>query len=98
MKWLPPWEGSFPAVKIFGNLYFVGTKPASTHIIDTGEGLIMLDSGYQHSLYNVIDGIPYVPVTIFSDIFGLEVYESGNMAAFGKNINKTAVDALASEF
>ncbi len=46
----------------------------------------------------VIDGIPYVPVTIFSDIFGLEVYESGNMAAFGKNINKTAVDALASEF
>ena len=46
----------------------------------------------------VIDGIPYVPVTIFSDIFDYEVYESGNMTAFGKNINKTAVDALASEF
>ena len=57
MNRTPPWEGRFPAVKIFGNLYFVGTKPASTHIIDTGEGLIMLDSGYQHSLYNVIDGI-----------------------------------------
>ncbi len=57
MNWTPPWEGRFPAVKIFGNLYFVGTKPASTHIIDTGEGLIMLDSGYQHSLYSVIDGI-----------------------------------------
>ena len=57
MKPILPWEGSFPPCKIFGNLYFVGTKPASTHIIDTGDGLIMLDSGYQHSLYNVIDGI-----------------------------------------
>ena len=41
-------------IKIFGNLYFVGTEPASTHIIDTGNGLIMLDSGYEHSLYLVI--------------------------------------------
>lgn len=49
-----PWEGYFPPFKIFGNLYFVGTKPASTHIVDTGDGLIMLDSGYQQSLYLVI--------------------------------------------
>ena len=52
-----PWMGYFPAFQIWGNLYFIGTEPASTHIIDTGEGLIMLDSGYQHSLYLVIDGI-----------------------------------------
>ena len=49
-----PWEGNIPPAKIFGNLYFVGTIPASTHIIDTGDGLIMLDSGYQHSLYLVL--------------------------------------------
>ena len=49
-----PWDGYVKPVRIFGNLYFVGTVPASTHIIDTGEGLIMLDSGYQHSLYLVI--------------------------------------------
>ena len=49
-----PWEGNIPPVKIFGNLYFVGTIPASTHIIDTGDGLIMMDSGYQHSLYLVL--------------------------------------------
>jgi metallo-beta-lactamase class B len=47
----------FPPVKMFGNLYFVGTKPASTHIVDTGEGLIVFDTGYQHSLYVVIDNI-----------------------------------------
>lgn len=49
-----PWIGNFPPFRMRGNLYFVGTEPASTHIIDTGEGLIMLDSGYQQSLYLVI--------------------------------------------
>ena len=52
-----PWEGSFEPLRIFGNLYFVGTPPASVHIVDTGEGLIMLDTGYQQSLYMVIDNI-----------------------------------------
>lgn len=47
----------FPPVNMFGNLYFVGTKPASTHVVDTGEGLIVFDTGYQHSLYVVIDNI-----------------------------------------
>jgi hypothetical protein len=37
-----PWEGSFEPLRIFGNLYFVGTPPASVHLVDTGEGLIML--------------------------------------------------------
>ena len=52
-----PWEGSFEPLQIFGNLYFVGTTPASAHIVDTGDGLIMLDTGYQQSLYRVIDSI-----------------------------------------
>ena len=47
----------FPPVNMFGNLYFVGTKPASTHVVDTGEGLIVFDTGYQHSLYAVIDSM-----------------------------------------
>ena len=51
------WDGSFDPVKIFGNLYFVGTPPASVHVVDTGDGLIMLDTGYQQSLYIVIDNI-----------------------------------------
>lgn len=33
--------------KIFGNVYFVGCLKYSCHIIDTGEGLIMLDNGYE---------------------------------------------------
>ena len=47
----------FPPVNMFGNLYFVGTKPASTHVVDTGEGLIVFDTGYQYSLYVVIDNM-----------------------------------------
>ncbi len=42
--------GDATPIRILGNLYFVGTQPASTHIIDTGAGLIMLDSGYRQSL------------------------------------------------
>lgn len=52
-----PWLGYTPPFQIWGNLYFVGTVPASTHIIDTGDGLIMLDSGYQHSLYLVLQNM-----------------------------------------
>ena len=54
---LHPWEGYMPPFRIWGNIYFVGTKPASTHIIDTGDGLIMIDSGYQHSLYLVLENM-----------------------------------------
>lgn len=50
-------HGAFPPFRMFGNLYFVGTEPASVHLIDTGDGLIMLDSGYHRSLYLVIDSI-----------------------------------------
>lgn len=43
--------------QVAGNLYYVGTKPASSHLIDTGEGLILLDSGYQQLLPLVLKNI-----------------------------------------
>ena len=52
-----PWEGAMPPFRILGNTWFTGTSPASTHIIDSGDGLIMLDSGYQESLYLVLDSM-----------------------------------------
>ena len=54
---LHPWEGYMEPFRLWGNIYFVGTKPASTHVIDTGAGLIMIDSGYQHSLYLVLENM-----------------------------------------
>ncbi len=55
--WKEPWKGAMEPFKVFGNLYFVGTEPASSHMIDTGDGLILIDTGYQHGLYLLIDNI-----------------------------------------
>lgn len=52
-----PWEGRVEAFRISDNIYFVGTIPASSHLIDTGDGLILLDTGYLQSLHLVLDGI-----------------------------------------
>lgn len=52
-----PWKGYIRPSRIFGNLYFIGTRDVSTHIIDTGDGLIVIDAGYQESLYLIINNI-----------------------------------------
>ena len=52
-----PWGGIVPPFKLCGNIYFAGTQAASTHLIDTGDGLILIDSGYFETLYAVIDNI-----------------------------------------
>ncbi|MBQ8407279.1 MAG: MBL fold metallo-hydrolase [Clostridia bacterium] len=52
-----PWEGRMEPFRIVGGVYFVGTFQASTHLIDTGDGLILIDPGYSNSLYLVIDSI-----------------------------------------
>ena len=45
------WKKEFPAHRVFGNVYFIGTPQASSHIVDTGDGLILLDSGFIETLY-----------------------------------------------
>ncbi len=53
----PLWKGKIEPFKIIGNVYFVGCFPASTHIIDTNEGLILIDPGYMSTFHLVIDSI-----------------------------------------
>lgn len=52
-----PWLGKMEPFKIIGNTYFCGTYQASCHLIDTGDGLIMIDPGYANAAYLVIDSI-----------------------------------------
>ena len=52
-----PWEGKLDPFKIIGNVYFVGTFQSSVHLIDTGDGLILIDTGYSNALYLVIRSI-----------------------------------------
>ena len=50
-------EKRIPPFRMAGNLYFVGTYGESSHIIDTGDGLIMIDAGYEKTVPTIIDGI-----------------------------------------
>ena len=51
------WEGKMEPFKIIGNVYFAGIFQASTHIIETTEGLILIDPGYRNGLYLLINSI-----------------------------------------
>lgn len=52
-----PWEGQMAPIRILDNVYFVGTYQASSHLIDTGDGLILIDTGYARTLYLLIHSI-----------------------------------------
>ncbi|MBR5453239.1 MAG: MBL fold metallo-hydrolase [Clostridia bacterium] len=52
-----PWDGAVEPFKVIGNVYFVGTYQASVHLIDTGDGLILIDTGYENALYLVVRSI-----------------------------------------
>ena len=41
-----PWFYSTPPFRIAANLYYVGNKNVSSHLIDTGKGLILLDTAF----------------------------------------------------
>lgn len=44
-------------IRILDNVYFVGAFQASSHLIDTGDGLILIDTGYAKTLYLLIHSI-----------------------------------------
>lgn len=43
--------------RIAGNVYYIGDSKVCSHLIDTGEGLIMFDSGFQHSIHLLVQAI-----------------------------------------
>ncbi|MBQ8173768.1 MAG: MBL fold metallo-hydrolase [Clostridia bacterium] len=52
-----PWLGRMKPFRVVGNVYFIGTYQASSHIVDTGEGLIMIDTGYANTAYLVLHSL-----------------------------------------
>ena len=51
------YEGRIEPFKIAGNVYFVGTYQESSHLIDTGDGLILIDTCEHSTLYLVLESI-----------------------------------------
>ena len=43
--------------QIFGNLYYVGDRDACPYLIDTGDGLILIDTGYGHETQFLMENI-----------------------------------------
>ena len=49
--------GDMKPFRMAGNLYFVGTYKASSHLINTGDGLILIDTGYEETADVVIESV-----------------------------------------
>ncbi len=52
-----PWDYWAEPFRIFGNLYYIGNRYVSSHLIDTGEGLIVLDTTFPQTLYLLLESI-----------------------------------------
>ena len=52
-----PWEFCVEPFRIVGNLYYVGNRDVSSHLIDTGQGLILLDTAYPQTVYLLLESI-----------------------------------------
>lgn len=52
-----PWNYRVEPFRIAGNLYYVGNSYVSSHLIDTGQGLILLDSTFPQTVYLLLESI-----------------------------------------
>ena len=43
--------------QIFGNLYYVGDQKVCCHLVDTGDGLILFDTGYRNAVHLYLENI-----------------------------------------
>jgi len=52
-----PWKFHVEPFRIIDRLYYVGNRDVSSHLIDTGQGLILLDTTYQETVYLLLESI-----------------------------------------
>ena len=52
-----PYELKLPAVRVFGNLYFVGNQDGASWLVDTEEGLLLFDTNYPTADALLLDSI-----------------------------------------
>ncbi|MBQ6698999.1 MAG: MBL fold metallo-hydrolase [Oscillospiraceae bacterium] len=43
--------------RMAGNLYFVGSRNPSSHLLDTGDGLILIDTGYEENAEMIVNSM-----------------------------------------
>lgn len=52
-----PWELYHEPFRVAGDIYFLGNRYVSSYLVDTGEGLILIDCGFKETLYQLFEGI-----------------------------------------
>lgn len=52
-----PWEWDAAPFQVTDNVWFVGTKQVGCHLIDTGDGLVLIDTGWPRVLYLLLESI-----------------------------------------
>ena len=52
-----PWEYDVEPFRITDDIWYVGNTSVSMHIIDTGDGLILIDTGYPQTTYLLLESI-----------------------------------------
>src|SRR5438034_11529133 len=51
------WHEPFPAHKVIGNVYYVGSKDLATYLITTPEGHILINSGFEQTVPLIRDAV-----------------------------------------
>lgn len=52
-----PWKYDTNPFHIADNLYYVGNTSVSTHLFDTNDGILLLDTGYPQTAYLLLESI-----------------------------------------
>ena len=52
-----PWKLYHEPFHVAGSIWFVGNTYICTYLIDTGDGLVLIDPGFKETVYLVFDGI-----------------------------------------
>jgi len=52
-----PWEFAVEPFRMVGNLYYVGNSDVSCHLVDTGDGLILIDTAFPQTVYLLLESI-----------------------------------------
>jgi metallo-beta-lactamase class B len=51
------WRQPFPAFKLVGNVYWVGTYDLSTYLITTDAGHILVNTGFEDTVPQIVEGV-----------------------------------------
>ncbi|MBR4426408.1 MAG: MBL fold metallo-hydrolase, partial [Spirochaetales bacterium] len=52
-----PWLYDTEPFNMAENIYYVGNKSVSSHLFDTGDGLLLLDTTYMQTAYLLLESI-----------------------------------------